>query len=175
MTARVTGRRLAAAATLAAIFACTAVPAAAGEARPLCKDNSRRCLLATAMTYLDGLSRHDSSAIAFTPNVRATEQNKVVVTNADKFRAEIDGSTAITGARNIRLMADPATGSVAAFYVLDIAGEGGKPAYSVWRGQRFRIVAGRVSEVEVYNYIEPQPAAIGAALWPGGVRLPHHQ
>ena len=175
MTAPTAGRRLAAAAILAAIFAGTALPAAAGEARPHCHDSSRRCLLTTALIYLDGLARHDSSAIPFTSDVRATEQNRVVVTNAGKFRAEIDGSTAIVGARNIRLIAEPATGSVAAFYVLDIAGEAGKPDYSVWRGQRFRIVAGRVSEVEVYKYIEPQPAGLGPALWPGGVRLPHRR
>lgn len=77
-----------------------------------------------------------------------------------------------TGAPNLRLMVDPQTQSVGAFYVLDIAGENGKPPYSVWRGQRFRIVKGYVTEVEVYNYIEVDPKGLGSHLWPGGMTLP---
>ena len=69
-------------------------------------------------------------------------------------------------------MVDPQTQSVGAFYVLDIAGENGKPPYSVWRGQRFRIVKGYVTEVEVYNYIEVDPKGLGSHLWPGGMTLP---
>ncbi len=155
-----------------AALAVAATPAAAQRVKPVCVDASRACLLRTAMLYLDGLSRHDASAIPFSPDVRATEQNNVVVTTEAKFRAEIDSSTAITGARNLRLMIDPARQSVAAFYVLDIAGENSKPPYSVWRGQRFRIVKGYVTEVEVYNFIEPQPRGLGAPLWPGGKTLP---
>jgi hypothetical protein len=148
-------------------------PAAAQQdGRPVCVDGSRGCLVKTAMIYLNGLVHHDASAIPFAPDVRATEQGSVVVSDARKFRSEIDSSTAITGARNVRLMVDQQTQAVAAFYVLDIAGENGKPAYSVWRGQRFRIVRGYVTEVEVYNYIEPDPRGIGAQLWPGGTRLP---
>lgn len=150
----------------------SATPAAAQKVKPICRDNSRACLQRTALLYLDGLSRHDSKAIPFAPNVRATEQASIVVTNEAKFRSEIDSSTAITGARNLRLMVDPATRSVGAFYVLDIAGEKGKPAYSVWRGQRFKIARGYVTEVEVYNYIESDPKGIGAQLWPGGTSLP---
>jgi len=157
---------------LAVAVAATAAPASAQKVRPVCRDNSRACLLRTARIYLDGLSRHDSRAIPFAPNVRATEQASIVVTNEAKFRSEIESSTAITGARNLRLMVDPGAQSVAAFYVLDIAGEKGKPAYSVWRGQRFKIVRGYVTEVEVYNYIEPDPKGIGAQLWPGGTSLP---
>jgi len=149
-----------------------AVPASAQKVKPVCADNSRACLLRTARIYLDGLSRHDSKAIPFAPNVRATEQASIVVTHEAKFRSEIDSSTAITGARNLRLMVDPSAQSVAAFYVLDIAGEKGKPAYSVWRGQRFKIVRGLVTEVEVYNYVEPEPKGIGPQLWPGGTSLP---
>ena len=149
-----------------------AAPVSAQKVRPVCRDNSRACLERTARIYLEGLSRHDSKKIPFAPNVRATEQASVVVTNEAKFRSEIDSSTAITGARNLRLMVDPATRSVGAFYVLDIAGEKGKPAYSVWRGQRFKIARGYVTEVEVYNYIESDPKGIGAQLWPGGTSLP---
>ena len=124
------------------------------------------------MIYLNGLTRHHSSGIPFAPHVRATEQGSVVVTDARKFRSEIDSSTAITGARNVRLIVDPQNQAVGAFYLLDIAAEKGKLAYSVWRGQRFRIVKGYVTEVEVYNYIEPEPKGVGAPLWPGGASLP---
>ena len=145
---------------------------AADEPAPMCTDASRSCLLLTVMTYIDGLARHDSSKIPFTADVRATEQRDVVVTERSKFRSEIDNSTAIIGARNIRLIADPETSSVAAFYLLDVAGEKGKPDYSVWRGQRFKIIKGRVAEVEVYNFIEPNPKGLGPQLWPGGTTLP---
>ena len=46
------------------------------------------------------------------------------------------------------------------------------PNYSVWRGQRFKIIEGRVTEVEVYNYMEPSPKGFGPQLWPGGTELP---
>ena len=158
--------------TIATAALLATAPAAAQTVKPVCVDASRACLLRTANLYLDGLSRNDSSAIPFSRDVRATEQASVVVTDEAKFRSEIDGSTAITGARNLRLMVDPAAQSVAAFYVLDIAGEKGKPPYSVWRGQRFRIVKGYVTEVEVYNFIEPDPKGLGPQLWPGGTSLP---
>jgi hypothetical protein len=158
--------------SLALLIGSAAAPVMAQQVKPLCRTNSRACLLKTTRAYLDGLSRHDSAAIPFTPDVRATEQAGVVVTNEAKFRSEIDSSGVIKGARNVRFMVDPKAEAVAAFYVLDIAGEGGKPDYSVWRGERFKIVKGYITEVEVYNYIEPQPKGLGAALWLGGVTFP---
>lgn len=153
------------------ILAATALAAGAGPAfaqtvPPACRDASRACLLKTAKLYLDGLSRHDASAIPFAPDVRCTEQATIPVTDEKTFRSEINSSKAIIGLRNLRLMADPETASVAAFYVLDVAGEDGKPDYTVRRGQRFKIVGGLVREVEVFNYVDPAAKGLAPPLWP---------
>jgi hypothetical protein len=155
---------------LAALFlvelTVTAVPVQAQGVRPLCTEATRGCLLKTARSYLEGLSHHDASAIPFAANVRCTEQGDVVVTNESKFRKEINSSTLILGARNLRMLADPETSSVAAFYILDIAAADGKPAYTVRRGQRFKIVRGLVTEVEVFNYVDPKLPGLAPPLWP---------
>ena len=143
-----------------------AAPAAAQQVKPVCTDSSRACLLRTVRIYIDGLSHHDASAIPFAPNVRCTEQGLVPVTDEKTFRSEINSSTAITGYRNLRLFADPETSSVGAFYMLDIAASATEPAYTVRRGQRFKVVGGYVTEVEVYNYVDPKLGRLADPLWP---------
>jgi hypothetical protein len=133
---------------------------------PVCSDDSRACLIGTANRYIDGLSHHNASAIPFAPAVRCTEQGEIPVTDAAKFRAEIESSTAITGVRNLRLMADPQARSVVAFYMLDVAAYGGKPAYTVRRGQRFRMDHGLIDQVEIINYVDPKLAGLAPPLWP---------
>ena len=153
--------------TVAAITLVSGTPPAhAQQIKPVCSDNTRACLLKTVSIYIDGLSHHDASAIPFAKDVRCTEQGDVVVTDEAKFRSEINTSTAILGSRNLRLMADPETKSVAAFYLLDIAASAGAPAYTVRRGQRFKIVGGYVTEVEVFNYVDPKLPGLAKPLWP---------
>lgn len=157
-----------------ALLAVLAAPvlAFAQAVPPVCSDNSRACLIATARIYIDGLRHHNASAIPFAPAVRCTEQGEIPVTDAAKFRSEIDGSTAITGVRNLRLMADPQARSVVAFYMLDVAAYGGKPAYTVRRGQRFLIDHGLIKEVEIINYVDPKLAGLAPPLWPDSEAVP---
>jgi hypothetical protein len=143
-----------------------AAPALAQQVKPVCTDNSRECLTRTALIYIDGLSRHDASKIPFAPNVRCTEQNEVKVTDEATYRHEINIGEIIKGSRNVRLLVDPQTQSVGAFYVLDINADKGATAYSVYRGQRFKIVGGYVTEVEVYNFVDPKLKDLGPPLWP---------
>lgn len=143
-------------------------PAVAQTVKPVCTEGSRACLLKTTRVYIDGLSRHDPAHIPFAPNVRCTEQALIPVTNEKTFRSEIASSTAITKIRNIRLLADPVTQSVAAFFLIDVAGDPAKhqSPYTVRRGERFKIVRGLITEVEAYNYVDPELHGLAQPLWP---------
>jgi hypothetical protein len=147
-----------------------ATPAAAQQVKPVCTDSSRACLIKTAQIYFDGLGRHDPSKIPFAPDVRCTEQGLVPVTNEAVFRSEIAGSKAITGVRNVRLFADPVTSSVGAFLLIDVdaitTGDKTEPPYTVRRGQRLKIVKGLITEVEIFNYVDPAQKGLAAPLWP---------
>jgi hypothetical protein len=151
-----------------AVLALLAAPilAFAQAVQPICSDNSRACLIATATRYIDGLRHHNAAGIPFAPAVRCTEQGDIPVTDAAKFRSESDSSTAITGVRNLRLMADPQAQAAVAFYMLDIAAYGGKLAYTVRRGQRFKIDHGLIKEVEIINYVDPKLDGLAPPLWP---------
>ena len=140
--------------------------ALAQQVQPVCTKGSRACLIRTVSIYLDGLSRHDASAIPFAPSVRCTEQGRIEVTHEAKFRSEINASKDILGSRNVRLLVDEKTGSVGAFYMLDIGPMGDKPAFTVRRGQRFKVLKGLITEVEVYNYFDQQGGKLAEPLWP---------
>ncbi len=140
--------------------------ALAQQVKPACTDNSRACLVKTANLYLDGLAHHDASKIPFAPDVRCTEQDNVPAANEVEFRKSINDSGVIQGIRSLRLMADPETQSVSAFYFLDIGAVGKEHAYTVMRGQRFKIVHGLVKEVEVYNYVNPKLTGLAKPFWP---------
>jgi hypothetical protein len=151
-----------------ALFGATAlianpVPAAAQHVKALCTENTRACLLKTTKVYVEGLGHHDPSRIPFSPAVRCTEQGNVPVTD-DKTTK----STAIIGIRNLRLLADPTTKSVGAFFLIDIAGDKAKNTsdYTVRRGERFKIVDGLITEVEAFNYVDPDLHGLATPLWP---------
>ena len=152
--------------SLAVVLCLGLAPALAQQVRPVCTDASRTCLLKTVTIYIDGLSRHDASAIPFAASVRCTEQGNIEVTNEAKFRGEINASKDILGSRNVRLLVDEKTGSVGAFYMLDIGPMGNKPAFTVRRGQRFKVVNGLITEVEVYNFFDEQGGKLAKPLWP---------
>jgi hypothetical protein len=143
----------------------SASPAFAQQVPPVCTDGTRSCLLRTVSLYVDGLSRNDASAIPFAPRVRCTEQGNVEVTDEVTFRHEISALKVHLGVRNLRLLIDEKTGSVGAFYLLDIGSFEGKPPFTVRRGQRFKMVAGLITEVEVYNYFDRQNGKLAAPLW----------
>jgi hypothetical protein len=158
--------RMRLAATLLTLVLPLSAPALAQQVKPVCVKGSRACLIRTVSIYLDGLSRHDASAIPFAPSVRCTEQGNIEVTHEAKFRSEINASKDILGSRNVRLLVDEATGSVGAFYMLDIGPMGDKPAFTVRRGQRFKVVKGLITEVEVYNFFDQQGGKLAEPLWP---------
>lgn len=147
-------------------LACVATPGLAQQVQPACTDGSRACLLKTVKIYIDGLSRHDASAIPFAPNVRCTEQGDIVVKDEAKFRSEINISKDILGSRNVRYLVDEKTGEVGVFYMLDIGSMNGKPPFTVRRGQRFKVAGGLITEVEVYNFFDPKAGAEALPLWP---------
>jgi hypothetical protein len=143
-----------------------AMPAAAQQVPPVCRDGSRACLTRIVGIYLDGLARNDAAAIPFAPNVRCTEQGRVEARDEAQFRRELTIYKVDMKVRNLRWLVDEAAGSVAVFYMLDIGKFRGDPPFTVRRGQRFRIENGLISEVEVLNFFDRQDGKLADPIWP---------
>jgi len=162
-----------------------AAPAlAASPAETGCTSKSRACLEAVAMSYIHALVSHDGSKIPLAPDVRRTEN---ALTNA-KGITEIVESFARTdmveSTSDVRLYADLEKGEVVAIFLLnvDLKKGGGDvttragnseykvavtvPAgtYTVHEAERFRIVEGKIHEIEIIAHVE-SPKNLGSG-WP---------
>jgi hypothetical protein len=159
---------------------------AAPAARPGCTAQTRACLEAVARSYIDGLVSHDGSKIPLAANVRRTENALTNARGADEVRESFARTTMVEGAKDVRLFTDVARGQVIAFFLLDVdlkpetgGGSGStkagdteykvavtKPAgtYTVHEAERFRIVAGKITEIEIIAHVEDGKGQGGG--WP---------
>ena len=137
--------------------------ASAQTAKPVCTDASRKCLEATAHKYIDSLVHQDGAAIPFAHDVICSEQGKIAVNGEAAFREEVNGSKAITGARNVRLFADTDKHEVIAFLLIDVGPLRGAGPATVHRAERFKIEHGLIKEIELINFMEPGLTGSG---WP---------
>jgi hypothetical protein len=164
-----------AAAVLAAAVA-AAAPAGAARGEKACTDRSRACLEAVARAYIDGLVSHKGDAIPLAANVRRTENALTNARGPAEVRESFVRTTMVEAARDVRLFTDVEKGEVVAFFRLDVdlkATEGGgdattkagdteyqvavtKPAgtYTVHEAERFRIVDGKITEIEIIAHVE---------------------
>jgi len=136
-----------------------ATPAAAA---PLCTSPARACLERTVDAYFAGLLKGDGSAVPFAPDVRATEQETIAVTTRAGFLTEFKESGAIKDVRDRHYYTDEKSGDVTAFVLVDVRSVNGAKPFTVRRAQRFRVVKGMITQVEILNYgsTSDQP------LWP---------
>jgi hypothetical protein len=141
-------------------------PAHAQQVAPVCRDNSRACLVRSVKLYLDGLARNDASAVPLAPHVRCTEQAAVATRDEAELRRELSIYKVAMRVRNVRWLVDEPAGSVAVFYLLDVGSFRGDPPITVRRAQRFRVERGLISEVEVLNFFDRNGGKLGAPLWP---------
>ncbi len=164
-----------------------AVPAsAATPAEARCVADSRVCLEAVAMSYIQALVSHDGSKIPLAPDVRRTEN---ALTNAKGISEVVESfarTDMVKSTADVRMYTDVAKGEVVAFFLLNVdlkQGAGGGdvatkaghsqykvavtvPAgtYTVHEAERFKIVAGKIHEIEIIAHVE-SPKNLGSG-WP---------
>ena len=141
-----------------------------------CTERTRACLEAVARSYIDGLVSHDGSKIPLADTVRRTENALTNAKGPKEVRESFVRTTMVEGAKDIRFFTDVEKGEVVAFFLLDVdlkEGEGGgesstkagdteykvavtKPAgtYTVHEAERFKIVDGKISEIEIIAHVE---------------------
>lgn len=163
-----------------------AKPASTPPARPGCTAQTRACLEAVARSYIAGLVSHDGSKIPLAATVRRTENALTNARGVDEVRESFARTTMVEGAKEVRLFTDVAQGQVIAFFLLDVdlkeADGGGssstkagnteykvavtKPAgsYTVHEAERFRIVGGKITEIEIIAHVEDGKGQGGG--WP---------
>ncbi|WP_439486884.1 hypothetical protein [Blastomonas fulva] len=152
-----------------------------------CTANSRACIEAAAQSYIDGLVAHDGSKIPLAEDVRRTENGLNNARGPNEVRESFARTTMIEGARNVRFFTDVDKGETVAFFLLDIdlkEGEFGggssktksgdteyevavtKPAgtYTVHEAERFRVVDGKIHDIEIIAHVEDGKGA--GAGWP---------
>lgn len=160
---------------LIASLACPAV-AASPAAKPGCTAKTRACLEAVARSYIDGLVSHKGDAIPLADNVRRTENALTNAKGPHEVRESFVRTTMVEAAKDVRFFTDVEKGEVVAFFRLDIdlkqgegAGDGAtkagdteyqvavtKPAgtYTVHEAERFKIVNGKITEIEIIAHVE---------------------
>ena len=152
-----------------------------------CAENTRACMEAAAQSYIDGLVAHDGSKIPLADNVRRSENGLNNAKGPHEVRESFARTTMIERARNIRFFTDVENRQVVAFFLLDIdlkagAFAGGanttksgdteyevatvKPAgtYTVHEAERFRVIDGKIHEIEIIAHVEDGKGA--GAGWP---------
>lgn len=137
-------------------------PAHAGDAKPLCAEATRACLVRTADAYFKAILEGHADAVPFAANVRVTEQDHVIATSRDTFLHEFKSTGATKGLRNMRMLVDEKAGEVMVLVLSDVQMKGQAP-FTVRRAQRMRIVKGLITEVELVVYIDKSSPV---ALWP---------
>ena len=167
-------------------IACAVPASAATPAKVGCVAESRACLDAVAMSYIHALVSHDGSKIPLAPDVRRTEG---ALTNAKGIHEIVESfarTDMVDSTTDVRLYTDVAKGEVVAFFLLNVdlkQGAGGGdvttkagnneykvavtvPAgtYTVHEAERFKIVAGKIHEIEIIAHNE-SPKNLGSG-WP---------
>lgn len=166
-------RSLVMAATLPLAGLCS--PVLAKGAGPVgCQVKSAACLESVARSYIDALVSHDGSKIPLTADVRRTEQGLTNAKGEHEVRESFVRTNMVESTTDVRLYTDLAKGEVIAFFLLNVdlkekdatattkAGDTDykvavtKPAgtYTVHEAERFRIVAGKISEIEIVAHVE---------------------
>ena len=164
-----------AAARLCAVvgFLAVGVASAAQEAAPLCTDNTRACMIATARTYFDAIAAHDGSKVPFAATARRTEQGRDTGNGEDTMRSVLDKEPDMSLGET-RWFVDEAQHTVIGFTLLHLTGQNadpdrpthptsGKPT-TVHLAERFKVVDGLIHEVEAIFYIDLGEAT-GSSGW----------
>ena len=161
-----------------ALLLCAAA-SSAGDAA----STDRAGLEIVARSYIAALVKHDGSGLPLAQSVRRTENGLVNANGAEEVRESFHHVDMVEGARSIRIVADPKTGDVVAFYLLDIVlagktkdtAQAGKSSYkvavsvpagryTVYEAERFHLSEGKIDQIEIIGHVAHEDHA--AAAWP---------
>jgi hypothetical protein len=159
-------------ATLGGYLAFAAV-SQAQDNRP-CSNDSERCMIAAATTYLDALVSHDATHIRLAPNVRRTEQGNDTGDGAAAIRKSLTPPTPdqiIIDKRDVRWFVDQDQHEAVAFYLLDIGATIPPTTHAgtVHLSERFKVVRGLITQIEAIFTVGAGPDE--GSGWPA---LVHH-
>ena len=187
-------RGLAASTALAACIcaAAAAIPAAATPAAgagvpvaaPPCTDGGAQCLEKIGRMYIGALLSHDGAALPLAPQVRRTENALTNARGAAEVRESFARTTMVKAARDVHFWTDEKAGEIVFFFCIDInldkalAGATTKAGdreykvavtvpqgtYTVHEAERFKIVRGYISEIEIIAHVESGKGA--GSGWP---------
>jgi hypothetical protein len=154
------------------------LPLAAAQAqqvKPTCTENSRRCMIVAATSYLEALVHHDGSKVLFAPDIVRIEQGVERGRGEALLRAKLDKEPPMLGYGNTRFVADLETHQVVYFTLLRLATDesqsapppGAKPLppVTVHLAERFRVEHGLIKEIEAI-YFSQSGTAEGTSGWP---------
>jgi hypothetical protein len=159
-------------------FAADSTPA------PPCVAHTAACLQKIANLYLEALLSHDGSKLPLGPDVRRTENALTNARGPFEVRESFARTMMVEGVRDVRFYVDAPKGEVVVFFRLDVdlkaadaesttrAGnteykvavtvpEG---TYTVHEVERFRIVHGLITEIEIVAHVEKGKGA--GSGWP---------
>lgn len=152
--------------------------------KPPCVDATPACLQKIAQLYLDALLSHDGSKLPLAKNVRRTENALTNARGEHEVRESFKRTHMVEGVREARFYTDVAKGDVVVFFRGDVdlkevdaksvtkAGDSEYkvavtvPAgtYTIHEAERFRIVKGYISEIEIIAHVEKGKGA--GSGWP---------
>jgi hypothetical protein len=181
--------KLAQAARLSALALCLAsTPALAANPAPPCTDSSRACLERIGRLYIDALLSHDGAKLPLAPTIRRTENALTNALGPGELRESFVRTNMVKAARDIRAYVDENKGEVVYFFSIDIdLGQGDVSAdgttragasdyktavtvppgtYTVHEAERFKVVKGMITEIEIIAHVEPG-YGLGTG-WPAG-------
>jgi len=148
-----------------AMFAAALLAAASVHAQSnnlgTCTDASRACLIASAMTYVEGLWKADGKAVRFAPAVRRTHNGGNRPEDGDALIRERIAKERLTGYRNLRLVVDEKKGDVFAFWVT-----AGPLPQTAHIAERIRVEKGLITQIEIFVALDNRPADQVQAVWP---------
>ena len=141
---------------------------------PPCSDDSAACLTKVASLYLDALISHNGAALPLAPTIRRTENALTNAVGEHEVRESFAHTHMVEDKRNVRFYPDPGTGNVVVFFQIDVdlketdaksttkAGNSEykvavtvpKGTYTVHEAERFKIVKGMITEIEIIAYVE---------------------
>ncbi len=150
-----------------------AEPSYAQQVAPICTENTRACMIATAQTYFDALAAHDGSKVPFAPDARRTELGHETGDGEDTMRSVLDKEPDMT-VSGTRWFVDQSKNIAIGFTLLHVAERNADPdrpahetggqASTVHLAERFKVVDGLIREVEAIFYIE-RGNAEGTSGW----------
>lgn len=160
--------------TLAFPAAMAAAAPADVAVAPPCTDSSKACLEKIARLYIDALVSHDGAKLPLAPSVRRSENGLNNAKSAYEVRESFVRTNMVEGTRDVRFWTDPARGEVVTFFLLDVdlkaadalsttrsgnteykvATTVPEGTYTVHESERFRIVKGYITEIEIIAHVE---------------------